>query len=197
MNYSTKLEKFNDHLKKYFKKDINLDETRLIMLFFIQKIQFINLIIDIINPQINNKNDIALKSAILYCLNYQILLNETLKFKKEFGKKELINDILEYIKKSNIFKNNFEIVDTEIESDNEENFFKLSFIEKRNFFTNCINIKDVLEKYKNDDKIHDKLYHNREKINKSNDKLLSSFSLIEKEWEKCSDEQKNVYNIIS
>ena len=192
MDYSNKLEKLNNHLKKYFDEDISLDETRLVMLFIVQKVQFIKLIIDIISPDRKNKDEIALKSTVLYCLDYDMLIKESEKFKKEFGKKELINEILEYIKKSNIFKNKLDIIDAEIEEDDPETFFRMSFIQKKYFFADCENLKDVIEKYKNDSKIHNKLYFNKDKITKK----PISFNIVENDWKNINKEQENIYNIL-
>ena len=192
MDYNTKLEKLNNHLKKYFDENISLDETRLIMLFIVQKVQFIKLIIDIISPDRENKDEIALKSTVLYCLDYDMFIKESEKFKKEFGKKELINEILEYIKKSNIFKNKLDIVDAEIEEDDPETFFRMNFIQKKYFFSDCNNLKDVIEKHKNDSKIHNKLYFNKDKITKK----PISFNIVENDWKNINKEQENIYNIL-
>ena len=73
---------------------------------FLQRVQLINNIIKLVEPESNHSENFifGLKYNLVYLTNYELIKNKINDFKKDFSKQDVISEILNFIKNSNIFK---------------------------------------------------------------------------------------------
>ena len=99
-----------NELQDYIDSKLNIEgtvfNTYIFLLMFLQRVQLINNIIKLVEPESNHSENFifGLKYNLVYLTNYELIKNKINDFKKDFSKQDVISEILNFIKNSNIFK---------------------------------------------------------------------------------------------
>jgi len=201
------LSELQQYFEKKLKKEISLNEIRLILIMIVQRIQLIKNIITIVHPYCEKNGELALKSFLIYTQDIGLYYKMGIDFKKDFDKKEIINEILEYIKKSDLFKDSIKLTPIKEEESDEKNLALvksdlLSRYEKKLIFKDAKTIKEIIEKIEKNEYSNnfEKNIYNMvfEKNDINNDiSILMSIKKINQTWEKIYNGDKfELYNIL-
>lgn len=201
------LSELQQYFEKKLKKEISLNEIRLILIMIVQRIQLIKNIITIVHPYCEKNGELALKSFLIYTQDIGLYYKMGIDFKKDFDKKEIINEILEYIKKSDLFKDSIKLTPIKEEESDEKNLALvksdlLSRYEKKLIFKDAKTIKEIIEKIEKNEYPNnfEKNIYNMvfEKNDINNDiSILMSIKKINQTWERINNGDKfELFNIL-
>ena len=186
-----------DILQEHIDKEYGIEGTRtntyLFILMFLQRVQLISNILKTLDEYSDYKENFnfAIKYNLINLTDYTIIKNKIKDFKKDFTKQDVISEILNFIKTSNLFKktlSNGSALDDIMELDKELTKPLLSKSKMGNIINNFISLENVLNKIEKDKYISEEDFSEyfsndtfRESVFVSSEKKNLNFAKIEKE----------------
>ena len=186
-----------DKLQEYIDNNLNIEGTRtntyIFILMFLQRVQLVSNILKLLDKYSCHKYNFnfAIKYNLINLQDYSLIKNKIKDFKKDFTKQDVISEILNFIKSSNIFKKtlgNNPNIDDIMDLDKDLTKPLLSKSRMTNIINDFTSVENLLVKIEKDKYINEEdfsEYFSTENINLSsyisNEKKNSNFAKIEKE----------------
>ena len=186
-----------DKLQEHIDNKLNIEGTRtntyIFILMFLQRVQLVSNILKLLDKYSCHKYNFnfAIKYNLINLQDYSLIKNKIKDFKKDFTKQDVISEILNFIKSSNIFKktlgNNPNIEDI-MDFDKDLTKPLLSKSRMASIITDFTCVENLLDKIEKDKYINEEdfsEYFSTENINLSkyisSENKNSNFAKIEKE----------------
>jgi len=193
-----------NELQDYIDSKLNIEgtvfNTYIFLLMFLQRVQLINNIIKLVEPESNHSENFifGIKYNLVYLTNYELIKNKINDFKKDFTKQDVISEILNFIKNSNIFKQSITSInniDDIIDLNKEMKKPLLNKTKMNSIILEFQSIKKILDKIEKDKYIDEEDFSEYFTINRSKTKFELSniiynenFARIEVEKNKLTKE---------
>jgi hypothetical protein len=191
--FNINIEKLQEHIDN----KLNIEGTRtnayIFILMFLQRVQLVSNILKLLDKYSCHKYNFnfALKYNLINLQDYSLIKNKIKDFKKDFTKQDVISEILNFIKSSNIFKKtlgNSTNIDDIMDLDKDLTKPLLSKTRMTSIITDFISIDNLLTKIEKDKYVNEEdfsEYFSTENISSSvyvsSEKKNSNFAKIEKE----------------